>query len=103
MPEIIKAWAMKQDELLKKVMDSKEVANVSLDKRRHADLNILKEKCGPFTKPEEVDIFLARVDITDADKIKHMYFEIRYARDTSLSIPKTFDIFKLKKDYKIYH
>ena len=95
MPEIVKAWAMKRNQLLKMSMDSKEVANVSLDKRRHADLNILKEKGGPFTKPEEVDIFLARLDITDADKIKHLYFEIRYARDTSLSIPKTSDIFKL--------
>ena len=91
---------MKQGELLKKGMDSKEAENVLLDKRHHADLNILKEKGGPFTKSDEVDIFLARVDITDADKIKHLYFEISYAQDTSLSIPKTSDIYKLKKDYK---
>ena len=34
------------------------------------------------------------------DKISRMYTEIRYARDTSLSLPKTSDIFRLMRDHK---
>ena len=36
---------------------------------------------------------------TEANKQKRLYLEVRYARDTSLSLPKTSDIFRLMKDH----
>ena len=33
-------------------------------------------------------------------KVKRLYFEVRYARDTCLSLPKSSDIFWLKQNYK---
>ena len=38
--------------------------------------------------------------VYDAEKNKRLYLEIRYARDTALSVPKTSNIFRLKKNYK---
>ena len=54
----------------------------------------------PFTKPEKIDSYLEKLDIAHADKLKQLYVEIRYARDTSFSIPKSYDFFRSKKDYK---
>ena len=33
-------------------------------------------------------------------KVKRLYSEVRYARDTCLSLPKSSDIFWLKQNYK---
>ena len=34
----------------------------------------------------------------DSNKVGRLYVEVRYARDTSLSMPKNCDIFRLMKD-----
>ena len=33
-------------------------------------------------------------------KSKRLYLEVRYCRDTCLSLPKSSDLFRLKKNYK---
>ena len=99
-PEIMKQWAEKQDKLLKDGLQLKEVANVAVDKRRIADLENLKRQGGPFTKSSQVDDFVDNADIDIKVKVERLYLEVRYARDTALSVPKTSDIFRLKKDYK---
>ena len=38
--------------------------------------------------------------ISDAEKNARMYVEVRYAKNTSLSFPKSSDVFRLKKKYK---
>ena len=94
------AWANKQAQLLKYGMNQKAVANISLDKRRSGDLNVLESRGGPCTKPEEVGIPIADESISVKSKKKRLYLEVRYARDTSLSLTKNSDIFRLKRDYK---
>jgi hypothetical protein len=48
-PAIIDAWDKKQKELIERWMQSKEVANIAVDRRRIGDLETLKELGGPFT------------------------------------------------------
>ena len=36
----------------------------------------------------------------DSKKFERLYIEVRYARDTSLSMPKNSDIFRLMKDHR---
>ena len=74
-------------------LQAKEVANIAVDNRRNRDLISLSS---------EVDDFTANDLVSDAEKNKRLYLEIRYARDTALSVPKTSNIFRLKKrNYKI--
>ncbi|KAK6171675.1 hypothetical protein SNE40_018117 [Patella caerulea] len=99
-PEILAAWNTRQSELMAQGLAEKEVSNLSVDKRRTSDLDKLKILGGPFTSIGEVDDYIANTDIQETVKSSRLYLEVRYARDTSLSIPKTSDIFHMKKDYK---
>jgi len=98
-PEIMTEWNKKQGELIKQGLQKKEIANVFVDKRRIRDLEQLKVLGGPFTASEHVDLYIQKGNINEHTKIDRLYLEVRYARDTSLSVPKTSDIFRLKQDY----
>ena len=87
-------------ELKKKGMDEKKLSNVAQDKQRNGDLAKLTEQGGPFTKQEQVDAFVARDDLEDAVKNKRLYLEVRFAKNSSLSYPKSSDIFRLKQKGK---
>ena len=54
-------------------------------------------KChgGPFTSCKEIDDFLQK-DIKDKVKVSRMKTEVMYARDTSLSVPKTNPVFRIR-------
>jgi len=49
---------------------------------------------------EEVNQLMKNGNKSEEEKQKRLYTEIRYARDTALSIPKSSDIFRLLKNYK---
>ena len=65
-----------------------------------ADLGVLNKYGGPFTSEADVDDFVSRHDITEREKVQALYAQVRYARDTCLSLPKTSDFFRLKKNYR---
>ena len=92
-------WCQKQKELKQKGLDEKALANLSVERRKTKDLTILKAASRPFTSSSEVDVFLNST-LSQSEKLSRLYVEVRYARDTSLSIPKTSDIFRLMKDHK---
>jgi hypothetical protein len=97
--ELYIRWRSKQEELKKKGLEDKEIANLAVDRRKNEDLQSLKAMKGPFTSSKEVDEYIA----TEADsytKLRRLYLEVRYARDTSLSLPKSSDIFRLLKDHQ---
>ena len=56
-------------------------------------------RSGPFTSVAEVEKFLSS-NLSESEKVARLYLEVRYARDTSVSLPKSSDVFKLKKGYK---
>ena len=55
---------------------------------------------GPFVSAPEVDLYVAREDLTPKEKDTRLYLEVRYARGSCLSLPKSSDIFRLKRAYK---
>ena len=97
--EIKLQWSKKQTELQAKGLEDKQIANLSVERRKHKDLNSLKEFNGPFTASCEVDKFVES-NLSYEQKIHRLYLEVRYARDTSLSLPKTSEIFRLMKSHK---
>ena len=80
-------------------LKTKEIQNIGVDTRKNKDLAYLKEHGGPFTSPEEVDL-LVQSNVDEKTKEKRLYTEVRYARDTSLSLPKSSALFRLKEKYK---
>ena len=99
-PEIMRAWSIKQEELRKQGMQDKEIANLAVDRRRNKDLDSLKAMGGPFTSAAAVDQYILSGECDNEAKLNRLYLEVRYARDTSLSLPKTSDLFRLIKDHK---
>ena len=55
---------------------------------------------GPFTSAAAVDEYVADTNNEHHKKVERLYLEVRYARDTSLSLPKSSDLFRLMKDHK---
>ena len=51
---------------------------------------------GPFTDSEEVIRYLARTDITGDEKRKRLKSEIRFARDSSTTLPKVDPLFRVQ-------
>ena len=100
MPEIMLAWNRKQLELKKQGLQDKEIANVAVDRRRNKDLDALKVLGGPFTSAAAADEYISSTDIDEDTKVGHLYLEVRYARDTSLSLPKSSDLFRLMKNHR---
>ena len=99
LPNLYLEWNKKQQELKQRGLQDKEIANLAVDRRRNKDLDKLKSMGGPFTASDQVDAYLAS-DLGESEKTGRLYLEVRYARDTSLSLPKTSDIFRLMKDHK---
>ncbi|KAI8509055.1 hypothetical protein Bbelb_129030 [Branchiostoma belcheri] len=95
-----KNWRESQKKLEEKGLSVKEAQNEDLDRKRNADLDKLKSMGGPFTKPEEVDKFVQSPAISEGAKVDRLYLEVRYSKATSLSLPKTSPLFKLKENYK---
>ena len=99
-PQILEAWEQKQKELKKEGMDAKEIASISQDRQRNSDLNTLTSMGGPFTQPEQVEDYIEDPNETEEAKIKRLYVEVRHAKNSSLSFPKSSDLFRLKRKGK---
>ena len=54
---------------------------------------------GPFTRPEQVDNFLVS-GLSEKDLVDRLYTEVRYSRDTCLSLPKSSSLFRLMSKWK---
>ena len=98
--ELMKSWIDQQNQLTCAGVTKKETENLKIDKRRNSDLSKLRDMGGPFVSAPEVDLYMAREDVTPKEKDTRLYLEVRYARDSCLSLPKSSDIFRLKRAYK---
>ena len=100
LPAILKEWEAKQKELKKMGMEQKEISNIGADKQRNADLQKLTEVGGPFTSPESVEAYMINQEVGEVEKGKRLYLEVRHARNSSVSFPKSSELFRLKKAHK---
>ena len=70
---------------------------MSLERRINKEsLKLLK---GSFTSSTEVGSYI-KSKIPHKQKLSRLYTKVHFARDTSLSIPKTSDIFRLMKEQR---
>jgi hypothetical protein len=84
----------KQEELKKRGLRDKEIANLALDRCKNKDPDTLKVLGGPFTSSNEVDDYL-NSDVLEAEKLSRLYTEVRYSQDPCLLLPKNGGIFHL--------
>ena len=85
---------MEEEGNLKKDTDNNHVGNI-----KYSDLEYLKERGGPFTKPEEVIQFDQNTP-ESKEKNQRLYTEVRYAKKLCLSMKHTASVFRLERDYK---
>ena len=85
---------MEEEGNLKKDIDNNHVGNI-----KYSDLEYLKERGGPFTKPEEVIEFDQNTP-ESKEKNQRLYTEVRYAKNVCMSMKHTASVFRLKRDYK---
>ena len=89
-------WKEKIKEKLAKGADMKHVVAQTKERKRLDILDELKESGGPFTSAEEVQEFLEKDDITEKDKAKRMKKEMRFARESSTTLPSADPLFKIQ-------
>ena len=95
---IIEQWERKQKELKKKGLEDKEIASISIDRQRNADLEKLTKMMGPFTSPDAEAAYMEREDVKEDEKSKRLYLEVRHAKNSSVLFLKVSEVFRLKKN-----
>ena len=85
--------------LLKQGLLCKEAQSLVSHQRRVRDLYFLQNFEGPFSRAEDVNRFMCNNDVTDETKSKVMYHQVRFARNTSLSLSKCSEVFRLMKKH----
>ena len=80
-----------------KKLEIKSAQNLKVEGRLLCQLDYLKKSGGPFTSCEEIENFLERENVSEKDKKKRMKTEIQYARDSSISLPRSNPVFKIRK------
>ena len=88
-------------ELQTKGFEEKELVSVKKDVCKLRDLNFLKSQDipGPLASAEDVEDFMEKVSESITKK-KRMYVEVRYAKQTCLSISNHAKYFRLRRDGK---
>jgi len=96
---IKKAWEneMKNDEA--NGNQKKDLVNRHYEAVKLTDLEYLKLNGGPFTTPEEVEEFMKKTK-ESKEKNKRLYTEVRYAKNTCMSLKHSASVFRLKRSYK---
>ena len=78
----------------------KEVA-IGKERKRILMLEDLKADKGPFTNAEEVKLFLADTTLSPKEKQVRMKKEVKFARDSSTTLPRVDPIFKIQVQEKL--
>ena len=94
-------WTERVKEHQKNGFSEKESANLKTDAQKYSILEQLKNYTlpGPFTCPEDIQTFLAS-DVSNDEKNKRLFLEVKYARLTSMSLKPTAAVFRLMRNHK---
>ena len=88
-------WSEKQESLREAGLTKKQAKKHHVDQRKLDILDRLKQVGGPFTHAEEIDTYLCLRNVDAKHKQKRLRDEITYARDTSSSLPRAHELFKI--------
>ena len=86
----------KQEQIAGENMSTKQMNNLKIEGRLVKQMQVLKNFGAPFTSCGEIDEFLEKVNIEVKVKVHRMKTEVMYARDTSLSVPKSNPVFRIR-------
>ena len=86
----------KQETISGEKMSKKQTNNLKIEGRLLKQTQDLKGVGGPFTNTKDVDDYLGNDDIDEKEKSRRMKLEIMFARDTSLSVPKSNSVFRIR-------
>ena len=94
-------WTEKMKDLQKVGFEQQDLLNIKKDASKIKDLEYLKRQnpAGPFTSREEIENFMERVEESKS-KNDRLYVEVRYARNTCLSMSNSEKFFKLRRNGK---
>ena len=87
-------WNKRQQDLRAAGLTRKESNLLHVENRKLNILDRLKAQGGPFTAAEHVDHYLENTTDDLKMKTKRMKDEMTYARDTSVSLPRTCNAFR---------
>ena len=92
--EIKAEWKEKMRKREQEGYTEKELVNAHFESVKYKDLEWIKQQGGPFTKPEGVDQYM---NSSHGEEIinKRLYVEVRYARNSCLSMKPTASVFSL--------
>ena len=95
-------WNLKMKALEEEGYSAKEILNTKKDANKLKDLQFLKDEIppGPFTNADAVSRYVDDSNIKDDVKNKRLYIEIRYAKNTSLSLKETSSVFRLRTKHQ---
>ena len=78
--------------------NAKDLINNQVETIRFNDLDFLKSVGGPFSKPEEIDDFMSQ-PIDNDKRTKRLYTEVRYAKNSCISMKHSASVFRLKRNH----
>ena len=90
-------WNKQQDNLVVHKMDIIASQSIKIEARILQHLEYLKKDGGPFTSCQEIDEYLNNSSISEKTKKKRLKIEVQYARDSSLTLPRSNLIFRIRK------
>ena len=70
--------------------------NLKIEGRLLKKIEELKSHGGPFTNSKEIEDFINDSNIDAKVQTKRMKTEVMYSRDTSLSVPKSNPVFRIR-------
>lgn len=88
-------WNKQQDVRFRDDATRKQHAALAQERKRLAMLESLKAKGGPFTNSDEVAQFLEG-KLPEKEKQARMKKEVQFARDSSITLPRTNSLFKIQ-------
>ena len=90
-------WSAKMKALDSKGFTEKEALNLTQENKKLKDLAYLKQQKvpGPFTSSNEVQKFMSSCQ-DSKEKNSRLYLEVRYAKESSMSLKRTASVFRLK-------
>ena len=92
-----KEWNDRQAKMREAGLSKKETEQLKKENTKMKILEELKKEGGPFTNADEIDQYMAREDISETAKQKRMKNEVKYARDSTRSIPAAGILFRIMK------
>ena len=98
--EIHVKWNCKMKLLEQKGYGEKEALSLRSEQKRIENLEYLKKLSGPFTKKEEIELYMNNGSISDEEKCKRLYAEVKYARSTSQTLKTSAAVFRLRQKGK---